>query len=1164
MHRTTPNGGGTIAKSEDGTRCVVAGKESLRILTMSGPSQVSNADHKSSIGRGGHRIDSTRNLWDGSGLKMDSASTDVAWGYGAFDRKILTSARNGDLIMWDIDKSGQSKFERRTRDHVRSIQKLSYSRIVHYYCITGSADGDVRVWDLRDMSRSLMKIHHPTSVRSLVFSPSLSSPLQAVVGLDNGSIYRWDLKMGQRGQLDRLPVAHSGSILSLDWCNATSTADTSSGSEGTPNIEGGWVVSGGLDHTVKIWDLTATGANSHIPHKPTYTLHPAYPVRRVLWRPDYPCELALVSNAELGYGSNPDLMHNIVGTGTLTSPRMPPSELALRIGNEGKVSDSKNVVGDAVEIWDVRRGWIAKWTVEASFIEGAVTDIAFCDSHSMWAQHASGTFAQLDLRQSVKPISAVPRVSLSWGISGSLAFVSDRQTRCEVPYDDLNPEKRQLIKDRKMKFKTLGDGARVPGLQSMGMYTQSSSDQNSEALSKLAREYVFEGADRQHICIMNSEVSIYHHLVDCVVDSSYKIAIQAGKVQASQVWLLLASLLTDIIPDNYCESLPAPAPATNPPLPHSISAPAALPTISSTPSKFASKRATSSDSLVQLPQTQRSPASRHDVEAEVVTKVPSNSRNLTPVSSASSSPRRPLSALPLATPRQPSVFSHRESNTGFVRRPSVLSRPSVTSNTTSENPSESSRSHSNLRHVGEGALDDSDSSENDDSEDPGKDGYCSNSDEETGLRPLISPYTKPTRVPTHPSPLSHIAGQEEWTDDEGEDHSEGEASPSPGSTDTESSSSNAARNRTRKSSSLRKQSSRVKSRSRSSTVASLAAPLSHRALIKQESQNSIRTVIAGDASARDQEFDAELAIDDTARGVYSNKSVDKQPLTSHKRKISQVFSGDSAPQFKDCGDEERTFPSMCKVQISRQRKELVQEEEAKLRDIGWQALRDALEQYADEGDVQMCTMLSLVAGQELSISKSRLLRFVESYIDILTRLRLDTSAAYLRKFSGVNDVCNMTKLETTVYTACGNCRKPVNLSTSQRNGSSKKGAFSYCNACRKAFKCAICHLPVKALMFQCSICEHGGHQECYRRYYMGRPLVEVKGPTPFGDENMAHLVARDSPSLSLGDTDGSAPSSDVFASATSTLGSAQLMGHMCAAGCGHHCWAAAKNEGSDL
>jgi WD40 repeat protein len=92
-----------------------------------------------------------------------------------------------------------------------------------------------------------MKIHHPTSVRSLVFSPCLSHPLQAVVGLDNGSIYRWDLQMGQRGQLDRLPVAHAGPILALDWCSTPGSSNVGD----AIGADRSWIVSGGLDHTVK-------------------------------------------------------------------------------------------------------------------------------------------------------------------------------------------------------------------------------------------------------------------------------------------------------------------------------------------------------------------------------------------------------------------------------------------------------------------------------------------------------------------------------------------------------------------------------------------------------------------------------------------------------------------------------------------------------------------------------------------------------------------------------------------------------------------------------------------------------------------------------------------------------------------------------------------------
>lgn len=98
----------------------------MRILRISPPSETQRGEHKSAVGDGGCRIDASRNFWEGSGLKIDSVSTDVAWGYGSmyvsldisagpdhnpvFNNKILTSARNGELIMWDLSKSGNTKY----------------------------------------------------------------------------------------------------------------------------------------------------------------------------------------------------------------------------------------------------------------------------------------------------------------------------------------------------------------------------------------------------------------------------------------------------------------------------------------------------------------------------------------------------------------------------------------------------------------------------------------------------------------------------------------------------------------------------------------------------------------------------------------------------------------------------------------------------------------------------------------------------------------------------------------------------------------------------------------------------------------------------------------------------------------------------------------------
>jgi hypothetical protein len=63
--------------------------------------------------------------------------------------------------------------------------------------------------------------------------------------------------------MDRLPVAHSGPILTLDWSNAASST-RSRGQDGIADhhdsnmggrdgsAAGGWIVSGGMDRTVKV------------------------------------------------------------------------------------------------------------------------------------------------------------------------------------------------------------------------------------------------------------------------------------------------------------------------------------------------------------------------------------------------------------------------------------------------------------------------------------------------------------------------------------------------------------------------------------------------------------------------------------------------------------------------------------------------------------------------------------------------------------------------------------------------------------------------------------------------------------------------------------------------------------------------------------------------
>ncbi|KAK0469994.1 uncharacterized protein EV420DRAFT_1662756, partial [Desarmillaria tabescens] len=1156
LHRACANGGSAICKSEDGSRCAVAGKESLRVITVLDPTQARTSEHKAAIGRGGHRVEASRNLWEGSGLKIDSASTDVAWAHGQFSNKILTSARNGELIMWDIVKS---KYERRTKDHSRSIHKLSVSSIVHHYCVTGSSDGDLRIWDIRDLSKSINRIRHPTTVRSAVFSPVNSHPLQVVVGLDNGSLYRWDLQMGQRGQLDRIPVAHTAPVTALDWCHTPSNAMPGAPSmvPGGDMTNGGlgWIVSGGLDRCVKVWDLTWPSISIHIPHKPTYTLHPSFPVRQVQWRPSYECEIAIVSNAELGTGSNPDMSQPpaLAGTVERGGNRLDLAGFGGRDASQNgvnkdnssgmasgfKATKASNVVvgmGDAIEIWDVRRGWIAKWSVTGSAIEGGVTNMTFGDSHVIWAQHSSGMFSQIDLRDATKPLDAITRVSASWEASGSLAFVSDDKKLWEAPYDDISPEQRERMpQNTQSKLKALGDSSYLPECQASGTYNPPGAEHEVAAFTRLAKSYRISGQDRKRICALNAQ-----------------LAFQSGKNCAGQVWLLVEASLTDLMPDlededenagrhaNSVKSPSTPGNAPPPPSPATHSLPL--------------ERTDSSVTLTKKVSPGR--GSGYNIDLGSTQRSVSSSGRITPSSSKNSSPRQGVSPLP---PGTPSLLGRRDSRESPVmRRPSVYRRPSVSIHSSSPGD----RSTSSLRHIGEGALDDSDSSPSGNEDEPIiGDGHTS--DDESAQIPFSPNHPARRSSSVLPSPLSHVVGHQRWTDDEedDEDDDDDDASPSPRSTDSEyddnhesprrspprlPSRSSSSKRSTKRSSLLRK------SRSRSSTLASLPGPGSAKPLTRRASQSSVKTVTVGEGVQPE-----------SSNGIKTEETVRD---LSHQKDRSMTIS----EVMLDLGEGDGGSPSV-PVDVTDRREDLVRSEEKRCRELAWEALRDALDDFADEGDMQMCAMLSVIAAKELRIDKRRIVGFLDSYIgcisypDVLTRLRLHTCAAYLRKVCKAEEIREASQLETTIYTSCGRCRKALALplGTTDRNA-----GYWLCSTCKAPpAMCNICRLPVRGLLFQCSICSHGGHHVCYQRYYMQRPMVHLPKsfvPTAAATEDRrGRSVARSSTGTVIDDDSSSTISavSTVEAQASETTNTlmgrmSNFIGHPCAAGCGHFCWAA--------
>ncbi|KAG8736176.1 hypothetical protein FRC10_009633 [Ceratobasidium sp. 414] len=269
-----------------------------------------------------------------------------------------------------------------------------------------------------------------------------------------------------RQPLDRLSTAHSSAILSIDWQSV---------SHGN---SAGWAATGGMDKTVKVWDMGAPQMST----QPIHTLHTTHAVKQAAWRPGHETELAIVhmtpgiaaqkGNALAGttslVGIDMSLQIHAHGAKTPMLSSSPASHYALRgphhrqralSHSEIVTSNSaENLVqlgasyasqtsaydGDAdrIEIWDVRRSWVAKYVMGDTVADGSAAQLIWPTGvnrpgSALWVAYTSGTFAQHDLRNVFRPLDSVPRSGVTWETRGVVAFAVDAVERGEIPYDDV-------------------------------------------------------------------------------------------------------------------------------------------------------------------------------------------------------------------------------------------------------------------------------------------------------------------------------------------------------------------------------------------------------------------------------------------------------------------------------------------------------------------------------------------------------------------------------------------------------------------------------------------------------------------------------------------------------------------------------------------------------
>lgn len=164
---------------------------------------------------------------------------------------------------------------------------------------------------------------------------------------------------------------------------------------------------------------------------PIHTLHTLNPVKRVFWRPECDTELLVVPR-----------------------PSGLSSSTVTRGGAASGVGENTTEL-DGLEVWDVRRGWIAKYVIEGG--EGPISgpflpfipsservlrlrcvDATWGSPESIWAVYGNGSLIQHDIRESYRPLDNIPRGALSWEPTGGVVFAGNDEgyDPGQVPFDD--------------------------------------------------------------------------------------------------------------------------------------------------------------------------------------------------------------------------------------------------------------------------------------------------------------------------------------------------------------------------------------------------------------------------------------------------------------------------------------------------------------------------------------------------------------------------------------------------------------------------------------------------------------------------------------------------------------------------------------------------------
>ena len=240
--------------------------------------------------------------------------------------------------------------------------------------LSGSQDGTVRLWDLRDVSHEAQSLHSKRKysgqndgVRDVKWSPT--DGVDFAVGTDSGWIQRWDIRNLKQAKI-KIP-AHSLACNTVDW-----------------HPDGKHIASAGSDKSVRVWDFSLSRKQ-----KAAWEFKTPYPVMNARWRPS--CEPSV----------------------SLDGSARQCTQIVTAYDTEHPI----------IHIWDFRRPSLP--FRELMPYVTAPSDLLWHSQDLLWTVGREGIFLQSDIQHAPKVIDSGNLQSLAISALGDANFVVQKRKK---------------------------------------------------------------------------------------------------------------------------------------------------------------------------------------------------------------------------------------------------------------------------------------------------------------------------------------------------------------------------------------------------------------------------------------------------------------------------------------------------------------------------------------------------------------------------------------------------------------------------------------------------------------------------------------------------------------------------------------------------------------